>query len=278
MNEKTKAVKYVALERNIGYDWDDYGVWCSFYYDTETKEIVRFTSGHGTNNEPDKYKERKEAVELGIITNEEIVDALLNKFSGVILNTAKNITNLSCESAAYALKCEVNGGRKYKGEAIFTHSFIKRCKFNSYYDKWYAEVVDVANKKGYNVNPAYVVIKTPGEEILDKCKKFILENDKVGMMIHQCAYQASYSSCDSRYFNQNFEALVQIALKTDEPITDYVNEETEEQQRKEAEKKAAYIAEKLKDVTEWANNKFKGIKTDEEIADIIERTMNKYYK
>ena len=49
VTESMKNVEYIAIEKDIPYDWDDYGTWADILYSLKDKKIIVDYYGHGSD-------------------------------------------------------------------------------------------------------------------------------------------------------------------------------------------------------------------------------------
>lgn len=262
----------IALERDIPYDWDDYGVWCSFYYDPNEKKIIRSDYGHGTD---DAYSgvSYEIAIANGMVTRDEIIDALIERFNKYVTSVFNYASNFS--GKRINMPCSVERGRKFRGEGIATCVFVEHSMYHS--DKTLVEVIDPTTNIAYNISSSYVKLHSDG--ILDYFKKWVSENNKLGSVIHQLAYDASYSHCDRVSFDDNWVLFVRDVVTKymgREISGEYTNVDNEKKAQKLKEKNDKLYAENIDRVRAWAREKFAG-RSESDIEEIIDKTMKKYY-
>ena len=273
MKEKKELKdRYIVLEADIPYDWDDYGVWCSFYYDMQEKEIVRSNFGHGTG---DSYKgvPWRTAIEQGLTKYEDLVSVVVDHFGGSIIRVLSYAGDFV--DKRICLPCTVSRGRKFKGDGIAVRVFEEKSMY--YPTKTLCEVLDPVTKVARNICAGYVELKM--DNLLDVFKSWSVKNEKLPNLIHQLAYDASYSSCDRETFNRNWRMFVRAVVSEAavEDLGEYTNIDDEAKAEKLRIKNEQLYNDNIDKVTAWANDKFGGTKSEEEIADIISRTMKKYY-
>lgn len=205
--------KYIVLEDEIPYDWDDYNVWGVIFYNITKDEIETSKFGHGTD-----WLGRKESIEYDDAT-QEIKDAirmcLCRKFANVSVLLKWGVSGFG-----YNIPVRIIGGRKAKGcSGILT---AVDCSVNTFMKRRYPwkdcrkyrpfVVLD----SGEGVSPAsinYLEIidaEMVNADLADKM--FKCEKITVKRMAHIYAYDMSYSACDTRYANAEREDIVKIAM------------------------------------------------------------------
>lgn len=140
------------------------------------------------------------------------------------------------------------------------------------YDEKYM-VADKVNKTISSVNPKFIELYNV-ESVRKHIYDNVMQREPIGKLIHLLAYQASYYACDTRKLNASIEEIAFSNFgKLNAEFDEYVNlDELKKKERKLAKREKA-----RPNVKKWAYDKFGGSKTKEEIEEIIERTLNKYY-
>lgn len=270
--------KYILLEGEIPYDNDDYGVWCSFYYDVYEKKIVRSNYGHGMDD-PYNGIHYQKAIEQGIITYDELVDAMIDHFQGCILYTQK--ASFIYEGKTICLPCEVKvkGSRKYrKPTGIAVRVFKEVSRY--YPTKVFCEVLDPDTKQACNIRAGRVSIVT--DSSLEQFRDWAKRSKYLGHLIHQLAYKASYYHCDALHFSDNWEMFVRMAASEGASerlaaLGEYTNADNDAKAEKLRIRNQQLYDENIENVRKWAHEKFDGEKSEEEIEEIIDRTMKRHY-
>lgn len=269
-------IKYVTLVSQLPYDWDDYDLFCDIYFVLATGEIKKVHYGHGNYETFPKEEiiDYKEAIENNIISPERIKQAIFDKFFDkkyTIEGLSSNCFVQNCEHKV-SIPCVVKGGRKFQGKGIYLG--IKKV-YNDYtmsYDEKYM-VADKVNKTISSVNPKFIELYNV-ESVRKHIYDNVMQREPIGKLIHLLAYQASYYACDTRKLNASIEEIAFSNFgKLNAEFDEYVNlDELKKKERKLAKKEKA-----RPNVEKWAYDKFGSVKTKEEIEEIIERTLNKYY-
>jgi hypothetical protein len=285
VNSVENVKRYVLLEDNIPYDWDDYDLWGAVLYDCVEKEIITKAYGHGTD-----LSCRAEccsldmAVSLGLTTEDEIKEYIISNYR---LSFEKfDIVDFACyhnESNPISIPVTIVGGRKGKGKQ---GTLIYGEKKRNYYG-WgrYHEIYD---------EYAYIlveneVIKINSFDYLKYDTDFVaryneqLKNDirakaKVSGLAHLYAYGMSYSACDTRkekYSISDYSGYAKELFKATDEIKTAISIYRAEQNRIAQEKREALKKEVLPNIIVWVKENTD--KQGDDILKLAEHIFNKRY-
>ena len=262
-------VKYIALETEIPYDWDDYDLYCDIFLDMSTGKIVNKYYGHGSYDTfpKEEIMPYNKAIELGVVTSEYIKNAIYHELFEPYYTEGKlsNIYFVANCSKNVCIPCFVNGGRKFRGSGIFV-GITSKYNYYSHYNDFTYWIADPISKTISSVNPKFIDV-TSIDDIKEKIHRNVISYDNLGKIMQRLAYKVSLYGCDTKYL----EAL-RDKIAFSKPFFDIdINEFENIDEKKNKEKKR-------KEMERWAHNKFDGIKTKEEIEKIINKTFEKYSK
>lgn len=283
MNEMILGKKFVILEDDIAYDWDDYGVWGAVLYDVANKTITTSKYGHGTDlstsyEEGTEFIHFKDALEKGIITNEEVIESIVRRV--VSESKVKESINDYPVGRDINIPCKIEGGRKMKGDAYL----LKLVKVNDFkpfgwrgkWDKSHIEgvVAQPSTGKICNINTAYIKIENGYNEFVKRIiDSYVSDGTYAPYLAHVFAYQMSYASCDRYNYTDCVHQIMKRGCSYGQLPTEVVefikndNEMKEKALREEKEKnRPAIVA--------WANKTLVG-KSEDEKNEIIERLVAK---
>ena len=262
--------RYVVIEKNIPYDWDDYDLWANVLYDLEENKIIVSKFGHGTS-----CTYENESTE-----DESLIDR--SKFDSVMAKELCNYVNVE-KLHGMSASITINQGRKLKGNNLtligYKSVVNKFASMRSYHGTVYdtfAEVYDKEQNVIRNINPSYIKFND------DYIKQLVLKSIKkvsIGMLAHLIAYRTSYSSCDSDNLKYCITKYCQDYLNEQEDIdlNGAINIDDKAKADKIAAKKAKRLEENIDSITKWAKEQLPN-GTDEEIKELINKVIKKYYK
>lgn len=263
MSENITYPRFITLERDIMFDWDDDNKFMTTYYDREEKKIMINVYGHGVGDKFEKDSIKYvDAINSNVISTDELVNALLDHM-GVSVKYADEM-----RYGNYSIPCKVKGGNKMKNKEnlVFCGCFTVRHQYNIHWDKTFAIVANPETKEFAYINPFYVEFTYDFRKAI--YDNVINDNSLLRTLVHCLAYKHSYSRCDWDTNYKNAMHKLVFANMEGFDLSGYSNPWEEKNVKK-------HIETKRKDITAWANNKFKNEKTEDEINDIIERTLNK---
>lgn len=190
--------RFVVLEDMIPYDWDDYDLWGVVAYDSKEDKIVKDKYGHGTD-----WADRLDSFPLKECSDEEkmiIKRCLVERYCH-----AERLFEWGRSWSGCNLPVKVVRGRKMKGKqgtcmsVIYEeNTYMKRQypwrKWGDYYASVkFEDVIDPIS-----IRSCYLELADK-DDVNAKLKEKMVANDEVtiGQLAHICAYEMSYSSCDT---------------------------------------------------------------------------------
>ena len=266
VTESMKNVEYIVIEKDIPYDWDDYGVAADILYSLKEKKIIVDYYGHGS----DPIINENNSVDFSAIKSFD--KCMLTDMAKAILqriNIEPNNRALKVDTCLFNIdlnvKCHVIGGRNKTDNAVFLYAYTKRNQYNSYYNEERAKIYYCDKNVIMDIPLRYVVFQTVDDSLFNKLIDIV--SQKIKFSAHIIAYQISYSACDTRYAKNDINRLIldcydKITVDLD-GVTDVA----------ETRKKAKIMAK----LAAWANEKLTD-KTEEEKREICERIYIKKYK
>lgn len=285
-SERTNTVlspKYIILEDGICYDWDDYYTWGAVIYDTDKKEVFTEQYGHGCG--PQWTAEN--SINIQDITGDgiklEIAQACYDKFaeyfgSMIGYSLTHNFGNMS-------IPCEVKRSRLFKGKAIAFHSCAQINNYRPYYgrafdDKYDYYIMVYSPELNKVVRVGNSCVSLDGDtvkSIVDAVAKEVVTLENLDSLIHLFAYNMSYSSCDKDNLRYSVQRMIGDKVHKYAGEFEVPADASNPQQEKKDAKKAAFKAEKMPQLLEWAKNKLGTEATEEEIQALAERVWVKHY-
>lgn len=267
------APRFVALECGIAYDWDDYGKWCSFFYDLKEGKVIRDDYGHGQGGNVNEREAipYKEAIAQGLISVETLASAVLEAVYTPYISDEDVMA-----SGEYSVPCAIRKGRKMRGEKLICVGIVRELSYlqprygnERNYDK-FAIVYDPAQNIKCKTAIKNVVFSINRSECILRA---IINNPTKNLwtLIHCLAYGASYSACDSRYLAENIHSLIRQGMtQVERPNLEGVIDpwDTKRVNTKREKHRASVEA--------WAREKLAG-ESEDKIQQVVERTLQKYY-
>lgn len=272
--------QFIILESDIMYDNDDFGLFADIVYNINDNKIMVEYYGHGVGpkylNDDNQVFKLDYAIENNIIQENVIKTNLLN-----YLNFKTYISNIDFYrfNTEFNLPCAVIGGKFKTEKGILIKIIQRKCKsmnFGKLVNDKIEKAVVYFTDKNYirEINTNLVTLKL-NNILCDNFINNIIKNTNIKLLTHLIAYSISYASCDKHLKNGNIIDIISQNCKDDDYIIPTDVKNLSEETRKQNQNKK--LSEKRKDIEIWANQKFKGIKTEDEINEIIERTLKKYY-
>ncbi len=260
------APRFVALECGIAYDWDDYGVWCSFYYDLTEGKVIRDDYGHGQGGQVNEREAipYKEAIAQGLISVETLASAVLKAVRIPYIYDEEVMAGEGC-----AIPCAIRKGRKMKGENLICVGIVRELSYvqpryghEHNYDK-FAIVYDPVNNVKCKTAFRNVTFNINHSECI--LRAVVSNPDKnLWTLIHCLAYGASYLADSICTLIR--KGIAQVERPNLENVIDPW--ETKRVNAKQEKHRASVEA--------WAREKLAG-ESEDKIQQVIERTLQKYY-
>lgn len=278
--------RYILLEDEICYDWDDYNLWGAVLFDLEEKVVKTSKYGHGSD-----LKERaecigiEESVESGLITYDELLSCIF-RLLGISYVEAFESIALSHNKENYtAIPVDVVGGRKFKGKGYLVYMEKEPVRYglgayrNQYSYRPY--IYDPNEKKLHKVNSTGY-LKYDTEFIIDYADKVFQSIPKnarsVERLAHSWAYGMSYSSCDASNKRMLLKDIARGAMKSiviPDEVVRGMKEIADEEERIHQEYLNKLREEKMPGIIEWVK-KNTDKKTDDDIMELAEHIFLKH--
>ena len=276
--------RYILLESDICYDWDDYGVWGAVLFDLNEDRISTTKYGHGVPLDTSDTISLEEAIERNLVTYEHLIDVMVDSLGiGWGHCDWSTLGEHRSINKPFDIPVKIVGGRKGKGvegRLMCVYTEPVRYGLGAYRNDYYVKPVIlnpktnefiVVNSTGYLEFPESFIkeynIKT--REVIENTR------DNVYRLAHAWAYGLSYSSCDTHNYRRliaNYSGTVLSDLnEISEPTKAAIEIYNAEEERKRAEHKAAEMAK----IIEWV--KTHTDKEGDEIEVLAERIYNKYH-
>lgn len=275
----------IVIEDGIPYDWDDYDLYGCVYLDMNDFKIKTTQYGHGTKlfNGDFGYAiyedlELPKGVQSGL--DWMIKDAVLQWMKdhhsvADVLRSPECLVNLNL-----CVPCSVNKGRKLKGDNLV---LLRVKTIRDYFNRvdYKALVADTKKKiccwiSWWYVNPDIDYVEN---HLFASQVKY--EDETSWSMAHLLAYDMSYAAIDRRNYKNKETAILYHAGALSWQMPANLEEFTDPWEEKALAKKRAKAQktydEHLPNVQKWAHEKFDNEKTPEEVEEIINKTMKKYY-
>lgn len=279
-----KEVRYIVLEKNVYYDWDDYRKVADIVYDLDTDSIL--TPGTSSSSDIEKSSCKVDFSEVNWTNEliEKVIKGLIDSFS--VYYDALNLEDyISCVNLYdVAIPVKVVGGRKYKGDAILVGGMKKMINYGlaAYQPHNWKYIPQIIANGELQTITNFTYLELP-KEFVNNYKEYVFKHiektlDTISTLAHTHAYKISYAGCDRQYYLGNVSVLNRKAFNEfkniPENLKNEINVVKTAIEAKEKEARQKLYDEKLPEVTVWAN----GLgKSEEETQLIIERTMKKYY-
>lgn len=264
--------RYIALETNIAYDWDDYDLWAAFYYDTEKDEVLGTKYGHGSGDGISAPMDYRQALEVAPELREKIAKAVAQKL-GQIADIRDAFRG---SSSQFSVPCSVSPKcRKVKGSGLVLIRFFEEKSRYSYYPKSMALVYDPARNITAKIESKNVALDINGVEVARESliRGALKSDENLWSLIHCLAYNVSYSACDHRYLAADIHSLTRSGLP--EELTQKIDLANVPDPAEEAARERRF-AKNRPNIVAWALAKFPE-KSEEEREEIVQKTLNKYY-
>lgn len=271
--------KYIALELKISYDFEDFDLWKSNFYDIENDCIVVDNYGHGQGPKITEYIDWKTAIDNNIVEVNKIVDAIC-KHLNICNYTARDF---SSRGKMAFIPCSIVKGRKMKGDnkyllcTILEHNtYMRRMYGSNYFDKEISLVYDPEKNQLCEVNPDYIELHYSSvDRIKTAVNKDVYYNLK--KLIHAIAYRQSYAACDTRNYKYSIVSLINEGSNIKLDISKATNPWKDKNREKKAQKLAKTKEQLRAELVDWANMTFPN-ESEEFKNEKIEKVLNKQMK
>ena len=271
--------RYILLETNIPYDWDDYDVWGAVAYDIVDNKIVTNKCGHGSGFKWDgEVISLKSALESGVSTEEKLIDVMFNALGLGNMYLYDKMCKFN-RNNALAIPCKVIRGRKYRGDAYLMYGIAEPVRYGlgAYRNEYnYYPILMTLSGEEVKINSFdYLQFDNNVKEEWSKAARNAIENtiESVLSLAHLWAYGMSYSARDSQNrqaYIENYQFAGHNAFKSNNFVTECINKINEAENKAYEDLKA----QKLPEIIEWVKNNTD--KTEEQ--EIIELAEHIFYK
>lgn len=287
-NANTMSVnnyRYIVLESDICYDWDDYGVWGAVYYDVEENAIGTCKYGHGVDMNLENSISLEDAVKAGM--DEEMMKKIITtmfKSLPCYFDMHDFASHFGENNKYCCIPVKVVGGRKFKGDAyiIGARKVYERYGLGAYRGaySYYPICIDANTLEEVRVNAfGYCEID---EKLRNEYNESLptlhtVNVDTIKNIAHAWAYNMSYSGCD----RDNYRGLVNKlshnkAFRFVNNHNEIINKYIEIKKKKEEKRLNQLRNEKMPAIIEWVkNNTDKN--TEKEINALAEHIFKKHY-
>lgn len=277
--------RFVTLESNIPYDWDDYDAWGSVLYDIEKDAIVTVKYGHGSGmSMGDGVISLQEAVEQGSLNIAHLIDVMVASL-GIGFGNANVpvIAEKYSIEKPFGIPVNVTGGRKFKGNGYLVCSVSEPVRYGlcAYHnEKVHKYIIYSPEKNDYfTVNSfSYLEISDEVKEAWNKKIREGIKNtiEEVKNLAHAWAYNMSYSACDTRNYYSLIAQYSGIGSSAMEPAEILLKAAAEYTERKAKEEEEKMMAE-LPKIIEWVKANTDKT-TEEDIINLAKHIWRKYNK
>lgn len=285
---ETMNARYVILENDIAYDWDDYYVWGAVLYDISMNCIVTTKYGHGTDMTMDAPTiELDEAIKIGLVTPEQIITCMINELPVATDRVMEIIAEHASAELPTAIPVKVVRGRKFKGNGYLVYTVDEPVRYGlgAYHNEWhhYPVIFDpetctenIVKSFGY-LEYDQEFLNAHRERIL---KALTMDISTVESIAHLWAYNMSYSACDTENYRNGYKRLgLKGAVNIEKPnlVKFGMQAITARKKYNEELRLAKLKEEKMPGIIEWVKNNTDKT-TDKEIMALAEHIFNKYNK